>query len=113
MKSFTLIETVIAVTIAFLVTIVALNVTKSAYFFVSNAKERRDFSYKATVRIFNDGKNAYEMVRDFNITNDKVISSLKKDKFFLKKEIEYKNKITFFKLKVFDKHHSITLYGLE
>lgn len=120
MKSFTLIEVIIAVILALVISSVAFNISSQSKYFLSLSQKRKVFYYKASVMALNKvGKNAYELLKDFNIKNDKIIYNLKKDKFNKVTITEYslndgeKNniKITLNKIKIFNKNNSLIIYA--
>ena len=118
-KSFTLIEVLVATLIFFIVTIAIFNSISNSKFLFQKIDEYKKFSLASSV-IFvekKNGKNLYEDLLDFNITNDKIIHTLKKYeiKFTrtndLSKEMN-KTKIFINRLKAYDKYNSTYIYSL-
>ena len=121
-KAFTLIEVMVSVIIFFIVTMAVFDIVKNNSHLIYLIKQNNDFSLKASVAFLNpDGKSNYERVKDFNITNDKIIKYLKRDKinveytpdFSMEYNISGINvKEVVNKLKAFDKTHSLTVYSV-
>jgi len=88
-KAFTLIEIIISVAIIFMIMSVVLEVTSNTKHIFRLNKNNNKFIYKSSVGVIEKGKNVYEMLKDFNIKNDKIIKTLKKEKLNIKEDIEY------------------------
>jgi prepilin-type N-terminal cleavage/methylation domain-containing protein len=122
-KAFTLIEVMIAVMIVFVVVNVAMNIVGNNKKFIEMFIENKNFALKASVAFLEkkDVKNNYERLIDFNIKNDKIIHTLKKDEIKLDiiedtKEEYNLTKFNFTKiinkLKAYDKTHSCIIYSI-
>ena len=121
-KAFTLIEVMVAVFIFFVVVVSVMNVVSNNRHLVNLLLENKEFSLKASLAFLNpDTKNNYDRVKDFNITNSKVIDILKKDNI----EVETIEDLTqdfnvsgtnikevINKLKAYDKTHSTIIYSI-
>ena len=111
----------IAVVLALIISGVAFKVSSQSKYFLSLSKKRENFYYKASVAaLAKEGKNAYEMLKDFDIKNDRIIHSLKKDRFEKKVSTDYsleenigdnKINVTLNKIKIFNKTNSLILYS--
>ena len=120
MKAFTLIEVIIAVTLAFVISSVAFTVMSDAKRLLSLSENRETFYYKASVgAIEKEAKNVYEMLNSFNIRNDEIIRDLKKDRLKKETSIEYSMtykvdeneiKVMLKKINVYDKHNILNVY---
>jgi len=118
-NSFTLIEVLIATLIFFLVTIAVFDTISNSKFLFQKINEYKKFSLVSSVVFVEkkNRKNLYEELIDFNITNGKIIHTLKKYKIKLTKINDLSEDINgtkFFinKLKAYDKYHSTYVYSL-
>ena len=119
MRAFTLIEVLIAVIILFLAAGAFLSLGSNSYRLFELYKKRNDFLLSSSL-VFteNRGGRLDEVVRDFDIKDDKVLRLLRSKKIELKSEIDLKTefenkKITVKKLKAFDKENMAKIYGVE
>ena len=121
-KAFTLIEVMIAVFIFFVVVISVMNIVSNNRHLINLLLENKNFSLKASVAFLNPNtKNNYDRVRDFRITNPKVIDILKKDNIEVEKIADLTQdfnvsgtniKEVINKLKAYDKTHSAIIYSI-
>ena len=118
-KSFTLIEVLIATLIFFLVTMAVFDAISNSKFLLKKIDEHKNFSLASSVVFVEkkDRKNLYEDLIEFNITNDKIIHTLKKYEIKLQilndvSEDMNGTKIFINKLKAYDKYHSSYIYSL-
>ena len=121
-KAFTLIEVMVSVIIFFIVTMAVFDIVKNNSHLIYLIKQNNDFSLKASVAFLNpDGKSNYERVKDFNITNDKIIKYLKRDKINVEYTPDFSMEYNISginvqevvnELKAFDKTHSLTVYSV-
>ena len=114
MKSFTLIETLIATILVFILTISIYNFTSESRFLINRIKDYKDFEYKSSIVLLTKKQgNLYEVLADMNITNDSIIHSLKKYKIFLEisNDSNYE-KINLQKIKAYDKYYSTYVYSI-
>lgn len=121
-RGFTLIEVMIAVFIFFVVVVSAMNIVSNNRHLISLLSGNKNFALKSSVAFFNpDTKNNYDRVRDFNITNPKVIDILKKDNIEVEKREDLKEdfnvsgfniKEVINQLKAYDKTHSTIIYSI-
>jgi len=120
-KSFTLIEVLVATLIFFLVTMAIFDSISNSKFLFQRIDEYKNFSLRSSIVFVEKKKrkNLYEELADFNISNDKIIHSLKKYNIKLQTINDVSQKIniiktTFFinRLKAYDKHNSAYIYSL-
>jgi Tfp pilus assembly protein PilE len=122
-KSFTLIEMMISVIIIFIVVDVMLEITSNIKHLFEITKSRKEFELKASIASIEEknSKNLYEKLIGFEIKNDSIIKTLKKEKLSTKKMIEFstneninnnKIHITLYKTKIYNKYN-LDIYGLE
>ncbi|NPA11701.1 MAG: type II secretion system protein [Epsilonproteobacteria bacterium] len=90
MKAFTLIEVLIATIIVLVASAVILSTSSNAKRLFILLEESKDFSLKSSIALIEqkDVKNLYEEAVDFNISDDDIISTLKKEKIALTSEIQ-------------------------
>jgi len=120
-KAFTLIEVLVATLIFFLVTMAVFDAVSNSKFLFQKIDEYKKFSLLSSIVFVEKKKrkNLYEELVDFNISNDKIIHTLKKYNIKLQtvndvsQEINI-TKTTFFinRLKAYDKHNSTYIYSL-
>ena len=120
-KAFTLIEVLVATLIFFLVTMAVFEAVSNSKFLFQKIDEYKNFSLRSSIVFVEKKKrkNLYEELVDFNISNDKIIHTLKKYNIKLQtindvsQEINI-TKTTFFinRLKAYDKHNSAYIYSL-
>ena len=117
-KSFTLIEVMISVSIIFMVVSVVLAISSNTKKLFNHIQKNTNFAYKASVSTIEnkDTKNVYEKLIDFNITNDKIIHTLKQD--IQHKKISQKTIHSFIDLqinniKIYNNKNNIYLYGVK
>ena len=122
-KSFTLIEIIIAVIIAYISVMAVMDVIASKKHLINLSEGNKIFSLYASVAFLSSKIKGsdYDRLIDFNITNDEIIRDLKKERIYIKKEQnlvqEYNLSNSAFreiiyKIKAYDKFHSITLYSI-
>jgi competence protein ComGC len=122
-KAFTLIEVMVAVMIVFVVVSVIMNIVGNNKKFIEMFIENKNFALKASVAFLEnkDVKNNYERLIDFNIKNDTIIHTLKKDeiKVDIIEDTKEEYNLTNFnftkiinKLKAYDKTHSAIIYSI-
>ena len=117
-KAFTLIEVLISVFIVFLVVTAIYNFFSNTRFLIEKIEEFKKFNEISSIMfIERKGKNLYESLIDFNITNDKIIKDLKRYKLNIKTIPQFENEFNnthFFvnKLKVYDKNYSTYIYEI-
>ena len=121
-KAFTLIEVMVATVIVFVAVYAIMNVVSNNKKLTQIFLNNKIFALKASVAFVEDkdAKNNYERLINFNITNDKIIHTLKKDNISLDKEEDYKEEYNFSnninavlnKLKAYDKTHSVIIYSI-
>ena len=115
-KAFTLIEVLISVFIVFLVVTTIYNFFSNTRFLIEKIEDVKKFNEISSIMfIERKGKNLYESLIDFNITNDKIIKDLKSYKLNIETIPQFKNEFNntnFFvnKLKVYDKNYSTYIY---
>ncbi len=112
----------IAVFIFFVAVISVMNVVNNNRHLIFLLEKNKNFALKASVAFLNvNFNNNYDRVRDFNITNEKVIDILKKDNIEIEKIEELTQDYNFsgfnikeiiYKLKAYDKHHSLSVYSV-
>ncbi|ACM93261.1 prepilin-type N-terminal cleavage/methylation domain protein [Nautilia profundicola AmH] len=123
-KAFTIIEVMIAVFLALIISTVAFSITGNAKKMFVLIDKRKIFYLKSSVMAIEEKntKNVYEILKDFNIKNDEIIKKLKKDTFYLKHNIEYSQninihgksiKILLDRMKIYNKYHSAFIYKQE
>jgi len=121
-KAFTLIEILISVAIIAMIMNVVLEVSSNTKKLYSLNKDYTEFVYISSVAALGDGKNAYEMLKDYNIKNDTIIRYLKKEKLNKKSETVLsqnyvqgnENILLLMKeLKIFDETSAVKYYSLE
>ena len=120
MKSFTLIEVLIATMILVIASISFLDFSNNSKNIFSFLNSQNVINLKSTVILNtkNPKNNMYENLIDFKIDNDNIIHSLKKDKFNFSSNLDSSQKIENFKLiinqqKIYDKHHQSVTYQVE
>ena len=117
-KAFTLIEVLISVFIVFLVVTAIYNFFSNTRFLIKKIEEFKKFNEISSIMfIERKGKNLYESLIDFNITNDKIIKDLKSYKLNIETIPQFENEFNntnFFvnKLKVYDKNYSTYIYEI-
>ena len=117
-KAFTLIEVLISVFIVFLVVSTVYNFFSNTRFLIQKIEEVKKFNEISSIMfIEKKGKNLYESLIDFNITNDKIIKDLKNYKLNIETIPQFENEFNntnFFvnKLKVYDKNYSTYIYEI-
>ena len=121
-RGFTLIEVMIAVFIFFVVVVSTMNIVSNNRYLISLLAGNEKFALKASIAFLNpDTKNNYDRLRDFNITNSKVIDILKKDNIEVEKREGLKEdfnvsgfniKEVINQLKAYDKKHSSIIYSI-
>ena len=115
-KAFTLIEVLISVFIVFLVVTTIYNFFSNTRFLIEKIEDVKKFNEISSIMfIERKGKNLYESLIDFNITNDKIIKDLKSYKLNIETIPQFKNEFNntnFFvnKLKVYNKNYSTYIY---
>ena len=89
---------------------VASNIKKLS----ENLIEADEFKLKSSIVLLQqkDVKNLYEQLIDFNISDDEIISELKKDKIKLDISQSNENNLTVVKLKAYNDFFSNTAYEL-
>jgi len=92
-KAFTLIEVTVATVLVFLVTFAVLNSISNIRHLFKVFDSHKKFELISSIAFLqpNKSKNLYEKLIEFNITNDKIIHTLKKYSINLEKEIDYSN----------------------
>lgn len=117
-KGFTLIEIMVAVVIVLVATFSVLNLSSNSKHLFEIVEKNSLFSLKASI-VANEqnSSNLYENLIDFNITNDEIIHSLKKEKLniliqshtekFENLELETK------KMKIYNKTNQLNLYEVN
>jgi len=122
-KAFTLIEVMVATVLVFLVTFAILNSISNIRGLFRVFDSHKKFELISSISFLqpNKSKNLYEKLIEFNITNDKIIHTLKKYSIDLEKEIDYSNeynisnmkiKEVIYKLKSYDKYNSSIVYEI-
>jgi len=120
-KGFTLIEVMVAVVIVMIATFSVLSLSGNTKHLISLFDKNNEFRLKATVLV-NDrnGSNLYENLIDFNITNDEIIKTLKKEKLKYIISVDSKDELKNFKLtktikklKIYNKTNQIIIYEVE
>jgi len=122
-KAFTLIEVMVATVLVFLVTFAVLNSISNIRHLFKVFDSHKSFELISSVAFLqpNRSKNLYEKLIEFNITNDKIIHTLKKYSINLEKEIDYSNeynisnvkiKEIIYKLKAYNKYNSSIVYEI-
>ena len=122
-KAFTLIEVMVATVLVFLVTFAILNSISNIRGLFRVFDSHKKFELISSISFLqpNKSKNLYEKLIEFNITNDKIIHTLKKYSIDLEKEIDYSNeynisnmkiKEVIYKLKAYDKYNSSIVYEI-
>ena len=121
-KGFTLIEVIIAVFIFFIVVVSVMNIMDNNRHLINLLLENKNFALKASVAFLDpNGKNNYDRVVDFNITNSKVIDILKKDNIEVEKKEDLSQDLNISglnikevinQLKAYDKTHSTIIYSI-
>jgi len=122
-KAFTLIEVMVATVLVFLVTFAILNSISNIRGLFRVFDSHKKFELISSIAFLqpNESKNLYEKLIEFNITNDKIIHTLKKYSIDLEKEIDYSNeynisnmkiKEVIYKLKAYDKYNSSIVYEI-
>jgi len=117
-KAFTLIEVLISVFIVFLVVTTIYNFFSNTRFLIEKIEDVKKFNEISSIMfIERKGKNLYESLIDFNITNDKIIKDLKNYKLNIETIPQFENEFNntnFFvnKLKVYDKNYSTYIYEI-
>ncbi len=117
MKSFTLIEVLVSVIIIFLASYVFFSFTSNSFNLYSVFERHKYFTLKSSVVFCEEkGGNLKEVLKDFNIKNDKVLKSLNTD-VFLDKSIDFKtdfnkSSVILYKLKAYNKFSSCYIYSL-
>ena len=120
-KGFTLIEIMVAVMIVMIATFSVLNLSNNSKYLFSLITKNNLFSLKASILINErNSSNLYENLIDFNITNDEVIKSLKKEKLNIEiiqdskeelEELSISKEIK--KIKVYNKTNQIVVYEVN
>jgi prepilin-type N-terminal cleavage/methylation domain-containing protein len=122
-KAFTLIEVMISVMIVFIVVNVAMNIVGNNKKLIELFLDSKNFALKASVAFLEnkDVKNNYERLTEFNIKDDEIIHTLKKDEIRLdivedtREEYNFSNfnftKIIN-KLNAYNKTHSCIIYSI-
>jgi prepilin-type N-terminal cleavage/methylation domain-containing protein len=122
-KAFTLIEVMVAVMIVFVVVSVSMNIVSNNKKIIQMFVDNKNFALKSSVAFIEnkDVKNNYERVIDFNIKNDKIIHTLKKDKIKLDVIEDTRKEYNFTKfnyteiinkLKSYNKTYSTIIYSI-
>ena len=122
-KSFTLIETMVAVIIFFIAVFAIMNILANSKYLVNELFNQEDFNIKSTVALIEakNVKNIYDQLSDFNIDNDKIIRHLKQEKITIKKKEVFNEDINYSDIKAlkinkiiaYDKYHKNGVYELE
>ena len=112
----------IAVFIFFVVVVSTMNIVSNNRHLISLLAGNEKFALKASVAFLNpDTKNNYDRLRDFNITNSKVIDILKKDNIEVQNTQDllqdfnvsgFNIKEVINQLKAYDKKHSNIIYSI-
>jgi len=122
-RAFTLIEVMVAAVLVFLVTFAVLNSISNIRHLFKVFDSHKEFELISSIAFLqpDKSKNLYEKLIEFNITNDKIIHTLKKYSINLEKEIDYSNeynisnmkiKEVIYKLKAYDKYNSSIVYEI-
>ena len=121
-KGFTLIEVIIAVFIFFIVVVSVMNIVDNNRHLINLLLENRNFALKSSVAFLNpNGKNNYDRVVEFNITNSKVIDILKKDNIEVEKKEDLTQELNISglnikevinQLKAYNKTNSVIIYSI-
>ena len=122
-KAFTLIEVMIAVIIVFITVDAVMNVVGNNKQLIHIFLENKNFALKSSVAFLEkkEMKNNYERLIDFNITNDKIIHTLKKDEIKVEEDEDLKQDYNISnsaiseiinRVKAYDKTHSTTIYSI-
>jgi len=123
-KSFTLIEVMLSVMIIFMVVSIIINISSNIKHLFLQTKTSLDFSLEASVGAIENPNvsNLYEKLKDFNISNDKIIKTLKNKKQLIEQKTEFvnsvviKNKnidIIMNKIKIYNKTNSNIVYEIK
>lgn len=124
-KSFTLIEVLIATLIFFVVVGALLSVASDTKHLISLLHDTKNFNIKSSIVAIEQKnvKNLYEQLYDFNITNDKIIKTLKNEKIVFEKtidsaqEINISQSLNFLeiinRLKIYDSEFANISYEIE
>jgi len=120
-KGFTLIEIMVAVVIVMIATFSVLNLSSNTKYLFNLITKNNEFSLKASILV-NEKKssNLYENLIDFNITNDDIIHTLKKEKLYVKIIQDSKEELKEFsllkeikKIKIYNKTNQLTVYEVD
>jgi prepilin-type N-terminal cleavage/methylation domain-containing protein len=113
MRAFTLIEVLISVMIITFAAFTFLSFSSNSFKLFEKFKKRNDFLLKSSLVFCEErGGRLNEVVRDFNIKNDKILTLLKKYKINLK-TITTKDKFVLKTLIAKDKEHQARVYSID
>jgi len=120
-KGFTLIEVMVATMIVMIATFSIISLSSNSKYLFNLISKNNNFTLKATILANNrESLNLYEDLIDFNITNDEIIKTLKKEKlkfeviedsneelkeFSLRKEIK--------KIIIYNKTNQVSIYEVN
>ena len=117
MKAFTLIEVIVSVMILLIATAVFFGFTQNSYRLYSLFEKRMDFELKSSIVLTEEkGGNLKEILKSFNIRNDKILHALNK-KIELEKKIDLKEdfngtNIIIYRLKAYNSTNSARVYSI-